>query len=280
MTEKDYRKIITDLELNSNDKENIKNFYEQLENKIKENIRFFEIEKIIPAGAYTYGTLSHHSKEIDLALIIKNTKNNSFPLMNQIVLNELYNFAVINYQINKTSQIKILNQANGIYFETDKYNVTLLIRYIEPLDYQTDYYLSQDELRTAFMNKANTDFPLFKNTVMLLKHYRDINNIKLSGYIISLLLYYGLCENFTTHSYYAYLKEFVHAVDDFLKEIKIEQDDETYRALKIKKEIISKKGYQIIDIANQSTNLALGFGEAALSDIRKFKKIIAKLDEK
>ena len=74
----------------------------------------------------------------------------------------------------------------------------------------------------------------------------------------------------------AYLKEFVHAIDDFTKGIKIDQDDETYRNLKVDKINISKQPYMIIDIASPSINLTTKIGEAYLSELKKFKKIILK----
>ena len=49
---------------------------------------------------------------------------------------------------------------------------------------------------------------MFKNTVQILTYYRDLNNLdQISDYVIELLLYYGLSENFTKHTYEAYLKE-------------------------------------------------------------------------
>ena len=99
---------------------------------------------------------------------------------------------------------------------------------------------------------------------------------QISDYVIELLLYYGLSENFTKHTYEAYLKEFVHAVDDFTKGIKIDQDDETYRNLKVERVNLPKQPYMIIDIANPYINLTNKIGEAYLSELKKLKKIILK----
>ena len=120
----------------------------------------------------------------------------------------------------------------------------------------------------------------FKNTIQLLTYYRDINNLEqITDYVISLLLYYGLSENFTKHTYELYLKEFVHAIDDFSKGIKIEQDDETYRNLNVEKVNIPKKQYMIIDVADPKVNITNNVGEAYIQELRKFKKIILKLLE-
>ena len=120
----------------------------------------------------------------------------------------------------------------------------------------------------------------YLSLALILTYYRDINNLEqITDYVISLLLYYGLSENFTKHTYELYLKEFVHAIDDFSKGIKIEQDDETYRNLNVEKVNIPKKQYMIIDVADPKVNITNNVGEAYIQELRKFKKIILKLLE-
>ena len=65
-------------------------------------------------------------------------------------------------------------------------------------------------------------------------------------------------------------------MDDFTKGIKIDQDDETYRNLKVERVNLPKQPYMIIDIANPYINLTNKIGEAYLSELKKFKKIILK----
>ena len=123
-------------------------------------------------------------------------------------------------------------------------------------------------------------FNLFKNTIQLITYYRDINNLdSISTYVIESLLYYGLSENFTRHTYELYLKEFIHAIDDLSKGVKIDQDNETYRKLNIERINLPKKQYMVIDVTDPKTNLVSGIGEAYLTDLRKLKKIILKLLE-
>ena len=162
----------------------------------------------------------------------------------------------------------------------DKYNLNILIRFKEELNYQTKNFIKTDELRWAFVNLAGSEFNLFKNTIQLLTYYRDQNSLtQITDYVIELLLYYGLSENFTKHTYEAYLKEFVHAIDDFTKGVKIDQDDQTYRNLKVEKLTSPKQPYMIVDIANPIINLTNKIGEAYLSELKKFKKIILKIIE-
>lgn len=280
MTEKDFRKIVTDLELTKNDKENISEFIKELTNKLNENLKNFKIIEVRKALSLADGTMYHGSKNLDLMLVVDNPAINSYPLMNQAILHEVWNFFVFEYKLDKINQIQIDYNLNSIKVNLDQYNLNLLIRFNEVLNYQTNFYISTDELKTTFINIAASEFNLFKNTIQLITYYRDINNLdSISTYVIESLLYYGLSENFTRHTYELYLKEFIHAIDDLTKGVKIDQDNETYRKLNIERINLPKKQYMVIDVTDPKTNLVSGIGEAYLSDLRKLKKIILKLLE-
>lgn len=277
MTEKDFRKIVTSLELTKTDKEEINNFINTLEEKLKQKLTNLNVLSLNKAGTLYTNTLYHGSKNLELMLVLDTPKINSYPLMNQAALNFLWNFFVFEYELDKINQISINNQTNSIDVVLPNYNLNILVRFNESLNYQTDNFIKNDEIRWAFVNLAGSEFNLYKNTIQLLTYYRDAYNLnQIDNYVIELLLYYGLSENFTKHTYEAYLKEFVHGIDDFTKGIKIDQDDETYRNLKIEKVNISKQPYMIIDISNPSINLTSKIGEAYLTELKKFKKIILK----
>lgn len=277
MTEKDFRKIVTELELTKSDKEEINEFISKLESNLKEHLTYLKVSELKKAGNLYTSTLYHGSKNLELMLVLDMPENNSYPLMNQAAINALWNFFVFEYKLDKINQISINNQTNSIDVMLEKYNVNILIRFKDILNYQTTNFIKFDETRWGFVNLARSEFNLFKNTILLLTYYKDQNNLnQISDYVIELLLYYGLSENFTKHTYEAYLKEFVHAIDDFTKGVKIDQDDETYRNLKVEKVNISKQPYMIIDIASPSINLTSKIGEAYLTELKKFKKIILK----
>lgn len=277
MTEKDFRKIVTSLELTKTDKEEINNFINTLEEKLKQKLSNLNVLNLNKAGTLYTNTLYHGSKNLELMLVLDTPKINSYPLMNQAALNSLWNFFVFEYELDKINQISINNQTNSIDVVLPNYNLNILVRFNECLNYQTTNFIKNDEIRWAFVNLAGSEFNLYKNTIQLLTYYRDVYNLnQIDNYVIELLLYYGLSENFTKHTYEAYLKEFVHAIDDFTKGIKIDQDDETYRNLKVEKVNISKQPYMIIDISNPSVNLTSKIGEAYLTELKKFKKIILK----
>ena len=277
MTEKEFRKLVTDLEFTKEDKEEVALFINNLETSLKENIKDLKIKNINKVGNLAATTIYHGSKTLELMVVFEKPLINSFPLMNQAAINAVWNFLVFNYNLDKVNLISINNQTNSINYTYNNYNINLSIRFEEELNFQTSFFIKEDELRNAFVNLAGSEFNLFKNTVQILTYYRDLNNLdQISDYVIELLLYYGLSENFTKHTYEAYLKEFVHAVDDFTKGIKIDQDDETYRNLKVERVNTPKQPYMIIDIANPIINLTNKIGEAYLSELKKLKKIILK----
>lgn len=280
MTEKDFRKIVTDLELTKADKELITTFITDLTNKLNNNLKNFKIIEIKKALSLADGTIYHGSKNLDLMLVVDMPTINSYPLMNQAILNEVWNFFVFEYKLEKNNQIQIDYSLNSIKVNLEQFNINLLIRFSDVLNYQTNFYISTDELKTTFINIAQSEFNLFKNTIQLITYYRDINNLdSISTYVIESLLYYGLSENFTKHTYELYLKEFVHAIDDLIKGVKIDQDNETYRKLNMERINLPKKQYMIIDVTDPKTNLVSGIGEAYIQDLRKLKKIILKLLE-
>ena len=280
MTEKDFRKVVTDLELTKLDKEEISNFIYSLENDLKSKLHYMKVNSLKKAGNLAASTIYSGCKNLDLMLVLETPVLNSFPLMNQAAINEVWNYLVFEHNLDKNNQISLDSSSNSIKVILKNYTLNILIRFKDTLNYQTNHFINIDDLRVSFINLASSEFNLFKNTIQLLTYYRDINNLEqITDYVISLLLYYGLSENFTKHTYELYLKEFVHAIDDFSKGIKIEQDDETYRNLNVEKVNIPKKQYMIIDVADPKVNITNNVGEAYIQELRKFKKIILKLLE-
>ncbi len=277
MTEKDFRKLVTELELTKADKEMVKSFIDQLKIELDSNLKYSKIEDIIPSNNMASGIYYHGSKHLKLTVIFKKPQIDSFPMMNKVCINELWNFLIFNYHLEKVSQISYNEQDNAIVINIKDMIVTLYIRFVEKLNYQIAFYLEEDCLRQRFINMANSEFNLFKNTMQLVTYIKDQNEINaISEYELELLLYYGLSENFTKHSYEVYLKELTHAIDDLLKGVKIEQDDATYRNLNLVKTQVAKADYTIVDIALSRVNLCSQMKEAGANEYKRLKKVILK----
>ena len=274
MTEKDFRQIVTDLEIDSSYKDNIKEFMNKLVSII-DTSDLYKVESIDKAGSLKTGTHSKESNNFDFTVILRDLKSNYYPIMNQACLNEIWNKLVFGFNIEKVNQIKIDEQRNAIIFTKDNKNITIFVRFLNDLEFQLGNFTKEDKIRYNFFNNARADFNLFKNTIILIKDIRDKAYVNISGYVIELLLYYALSANFTKHTYEAYLHEFIHGIDDFLKGKKIDQYNDTYHKLNIERVQQPNKPYTIVDIAN-GVNLTANIGEAYLSEFKKLKKAISK----
>jgi hypothetical protein len=99
VTEKDFRKIVTDLELTKDEKEIINSFIIGLTKQLESNLKYTKIYEVKKALTLADGTMYHGSKNLDLMLVVDMPKLNSYPLMNQAVLNEVWNFFVFEYKV-------------------------------------------------------------------------------------------------------------------------------------------------------------------------------------
>lgn len=277
MTEKDFRKLITDLETTKESKDAILEEINKLNIILKNNVKHFNVNIEGLYLADSWGLHYEGQKELTVLLNAECLNEKNFPLSNQGLINEVYNSLLYGLDILKKSQIGYNELDNSIYVYDGEVKVNLVLRFNKELEFQTDYFVSYDNLKDKFIKKASNEFNLFKNTIILIKSVVDENNIPLGAYEIALLLYYGLSINFTNHTYAVYIKEFIHAVDDFLKGVKIDQDDDTYRELGITRTLTIKKGYTIVDVSNPSLNLTASVGEAFTNDLKKLKKILQKM---
>lgn len=277
MTEKDFRKLITDLETTKESKDAVLEEINKLNNILKNNVKHFNVNIEGLYLADSWGLHYEGQKELTVLLNAECLNEKNFPLSNQGLINEVYNSLLYGLDILKKSQIGYNELDNSIYVYDGEVKVNLVLRFNKELEFQTDYFVSYDNLKDKFIKKASSEFNLFKNTIILIKSVVDENNIPLGAYEIALLLYYGLSINFTNHTYAVYIKEFIHAVDDFLKGVKIDQDDDTYSELGITRALTVKKGYTIVDVSNPSLNLTANVGEAFTSDLKKLKKILQKM---
>lgn len=278
MTEKEFRKLVTELELNKEDKQMIQSLTIELKQKLDEHIKYLKVNNITAGNNMMTGLYYHGSKTINLIVTFEKPELDSFPMVNQVAINELWNFLIFNYQLEKMNQINFDEKTNSIIINVNDLIINFNIRFSKELNYQTNFFLEQDIVRQRFINMANSEFCLFKNTMQLVSYLKDQNDINyINDYELELLLYYGLSENFTKHSYETYLKELTHAIDDLLKGIRIDQDDTTYRNLNLNKESSPKADYTIVDLANSKINLCSTMKEAGANEYKKLKKAILKI---
>lgn len=274
MTEKEFRRLVTDLEIQSDERQKL-NEYMDLVNNILTQAHFnhCQVIELKKAGSWAKGTMLNDTDEIDLMVVIKLSEAKPFVLENEAVLNAITNAFIYNLDtVQKLSDITRNQVRNCITVKMNNFKVNLYVRYEEG-----EYSLKNDELQIQFTEIANRDYTYFRNALKIIKYYKVSQNINISGYILEILLYYSLNGYFKDNRYEDYLSGFIKAIDDFLKGKKIEVSSDIYEKLNINPETKIKKNYMILDVANSNNNLTDNMSEVALGEYRKLKKVLSKL---
>lgn len=274
MTEKEFRKLVTDLEISNEEKNNLNEKLNYLKGLFDNNHQnYFEIIDIKKTGSWAKGTLLNDVEEIDIMMTVKPLVEKTFVLKNELVLNGVINILIANVEgITKLSEITKNTIRNIISIKINDLIVNIHIRYLEE-----SFLASEEEKQIEFTEIANRDYTYFRNTVKIIKYYKEQQKINISGYIIEILLYYALNEYFKDNRYEDYLNNFIRALDDFMKQKKIEVSHDVYQKLNIDANINVKKNYMILDVSNPNNNLTDNMNELLLGEYRKLKKTISKL---
>ena len=119
MTEKDFRKLVTDLEILNTEKQELHCRFDRLQEKLaKHQDDYFRIVSVKKSGSWAKGTLLNDVDKIDIMVGIELIKPNSFVLDNYYVLNAIENIIIAEYpSITKLSNIDRNLQFNTISFK-------------------------------------------------------------------------------------------------------------------------------------------------------------------
>ena len=93
MTEKDFRKLVTDLEMPRALKENINQVVEIINQKLTEDLKYASLENITKIGSLARSTMLNDENNVDVLLTIKYESDKTFKLVNQLVINAIVNTA-------------------------------------------------------------------------------------------------------------------------------------------------------------------------------------------
>lgn len=274
MTEKEFRKLVTDLEILSDERDKLNQKLEELKDIFATHTpHYFKVIDMKKAGSWAKGTMLNDTDEIDVMMIVEPLGENTFVLNNEVVCNEITNILITSVkEITKLSDITRNASRNSIKVKMADFTVNFHIRYLGEI-----FNATLEEKQIEFTEIANRDYTYFRNALKVIKYYKESQKIRISGYIIEILLYYALNEYFKDNRYEDYLNNFIRAIDDFLKGKKIEVSDDVYQKLQITKGQETKKNYTVLDVANPSHNLTDGLTEMALGEYRKLKKTLSKL---
>lgn len=279
MTEKEFRKLVTDLELSRSVKDDVSSKIENIEESLKSELKHVELLKLIKIGSIAKSTMLSTENTVDILAVFKYDSNKTFKLINQLVINSVTNVVSYLYDsILKVSDVEINNVLNYISFNIDNLTYNIYIRYEKTYDDTEFIDYSSFEKHVLFTELANRDYTYFRNCVAIIKHFRNEQKINISGHIIETLLYYSLNEYFKDNRYETYLNAFLRGIDDFLKQKQIEVSKDILEKLNV--EITTNnihKGYVVVDLSNPAVNLVAGISEIKLGEYRKLKKSISRL---
>lgn len=282
MTEKEFRKLVSEQEVTRVQKEQIQQILEQIQSLLISDNNHYEIIEMYRGGSLAKGTMLNSCKEYDFFINIKPLINKVFNLTNKVIISEITNALIVNIDdIIKSSDIQFNDLLNRISFKYNDYYIHLYISYNEEFEGVPSELVGDfEKKRIQFIELANKDYSYFRNAMQILRYYRDEEKLKnISGYLLEVLLYYSLREYCYDSRYEDYLNAFLKGLDDFINGKKIEVISKMYHDLNVVPSNIVKKGYTVIDVATGKINLANDVNEISIADYRKLKKAIAKLVE-
>lgn len=285
MTEKEFRKLVSEQEMPKIQKEAMLEEMKTLKDIISNYApSHYTVIDMIKGGAFAKGTMLSETKNWDANLIIKPLVHKSFGITNQIIINDIVNALMIFLpEITKVSDIRWDESRNVLYVHFQDKEISIAVCYEEEtkkeiIDIPDDFLVSKVLKEIQFIELANKDYTYFRNTVQIIKFYRDEQKLNLiSGYALEILLYYALNEYFLDTRYEDYIHAFLKGLDDFILGKKIEVSPDMYQRLSVKKGTEFKKGYTILDVTNPNRNITEDINEIKIGDYRKLKKVLSKL---
>lgn len=255
MTEKEFRKIVFETELPSSKKQEFLEKITNIENIISKDLpSYISFINLVKVGNLRNGLLLNNEKEIEINLLLDcNNKSKDI-----IILNTIHNLLLLNL----SEEIKRNNNNLEIYYSD---NTKLII------------HLNEYNPNINICDILNNDYPLFKNTLRILKYFLKEQNIEvINDNILINLLGYSVQNHLVDYRYEGYIHAFSKGLDDFLKGSFIDLEEKTYQKYSLEKTYINKSNYSIINFET-GCNLTKDITPNDLNEYRKFKKEIQKL---
>ena len=194
MTEKEFRKLVSEQEVARSKKESMLQILENLKDIINSYEIHFSIVDMYRSGALAKGTLLNSQNDIDFVVVVEPKFSKIFNLVNKVIVNEISSALIINMPtIVKQSDLVFNEQKNTLTLSIDGYEISLAIYYNSEIEELPIEFLNENELkRNQFVELANRDYSYFRNTVQILKYFRDEQKVNyISGYLLEVLLYYS-----------------------------------------------------------------------------------------
>lgn len=286
MNNTELKNLLNQIKPTENEKNEMKNAYDSISNIVKNNIDGkVKVAEIRIGGSYAKGTIIKGRKEIDMVVVIspKNNRKLYYKDLANLSMNSLENALYLNYY-DKLKDVEPGQKITRNYtrntlslINTNGVDVDFLVKFKkEQLLGSTkgeveNFYLERDDKQLEFIDLANKDYTLFKNCVMLLKHFRNENNLhQLKSYMVEIMLYYSLVKYSSQNTYTDYLTSFFKGLKDFIDKKIIEVDDKMYNRLGVKKTTAPSDAYRVLDVANRSNNVAVYITASDVTSFNNF----------
>lgn len=280
MTEKEFRKLVTDLEIPRAFKENVNNVIDKIKESLEQELKNIKLVDLTKIGSLPRVTMLNDEVNVDVLAVIDYNIDKTFKLVNQLVVNNI--MTSVGYlfdSIKKPSDVEYNQSLNIVSFNIDNLIYNIYVRYVNNNQEDIEFTdAEQIKKHVLFTELANRDYTYFRNTMVIIKYFRNEQKINISGHILETLLYYSLNEYFKDNHYETYLNAFVRGIDDFLKQKQITVSADILKKLEVTHDTATVfKGYAIVDPTNPTVNMVSGIGEIKLNEYRKLKKAITKV---
>ena len=129
MTEKEFRRLVTDVEILADERDALNEKLLQIRTIIEKNVTAHtHIQEIKKAGSWAKGTLLNDAEELDIMVIVEPTGEIPFALENEAICNEIVNAFIYAKEVQKLSDITRNVSRNSITIRWRNYIIHLLIR--------------------------------------------------------------------------------------------------------------------------------------------------------
>ena len=280
MIEKEFRELLTNLELTQIDKKDLISFLNQIKSSIDningKDYKVYVNEPVLDNNCFIknnkiinyYVLLEFKNKNLPLSLALEITKNIVF---NNVYLGVKGNLNSYSFN-NNTLIMNYGNYEIHFVFLFKKENIIKDELYNDSLSIMYENYLAHKE----FLKIMNKDYNRFNSILMLINNYRI--ELKISSnyndYLMdAMLLAYGM-ENYDyENNIIDYLKNYCHAINDLLEGKTIILPDELYNDLKVRGSLLATGNYKIIDITNKQNNL-VNYNNEFLKELKAIKTLL------
>lgn len=258
MTEKEFRKIVAETEIQNSEKQPLLAKIDELVTIIEKNLpSYLILKRISKKGALKNGLLLKGETKLNLEIAIESSVSTNDNL--KLINNALENIFLLNLKDT------LITRKNNFSLQYED-GINVIINLTTEL---------KPEINVSDI--LNNDYPLFKNTIRILKYYLKEQHIDvINDEVLINLLGYSVINYLVDYRYEGYIHAFIQGLDDFLKGSFIALSEKYYQQLRKELSYEAKTEYTIINFEDEQ-NLTGEMNQVQLTEYRKYRKCLQKL---